>query len=209
MLPSIVRRHLYQRGWEQVTYKDLLESGPGNMVTCELAMAVLGRATRITWGLPPGEELSKEDEARIRTCHEELLRTVSAALENAREAAADQPDPTMKKRVVARFHRRDGLPDVPFWQMIDGRWFCGAGVPADFFAYVPQHLCERLVSLGKSRFEGGEEEWIEYTSVTDEGERKFVRVDLVLESNGSITVELLENRVERGDAVVWWRHWRV
>jgi hypothetical protein len=61
-------------------------------------------------------------------------------------------------------------------------------------------------------FEGGKAEWIEYTSTIpkekeDEG-REFVRVDLVIEVNNSITVELLESRAVSSDATAWWKHWK-
>jgi hypothetical protein len=209
MLPSMVRRHLYQHGWEKVTYQDLLQQNViGKMVTSQIALAILEHATRITYGLPLGIELSKEDEAEILARHEESLQRMRDAADKVRERYGNQPILWTRDGLV-RFHRLDGLPEVSVWRMVNDQWFRWPGVLACFFPYLPQHLCERLVSLDKRPQEGGNEEWIEYTDILDKDVRRFIRVDLVIEANTSITIELLESRVVQSGATVWWRHWKV
>lgn len=209
MLPLMVRRLLWRHGWEKVTYKGLLQAPLAKLVSSQIALAVQDRATRITWGLPPGVQLGEADRADILAYYEAMMRTGDMGLEESREKSGGQPAPSLEQRGAVTFHRRDGLPEVPVWQMGDGQWSRpGPGLLAALFAYLPQHLCERLVSLGKRPLEGGKEEWIEYASLAGEGDRRFIRVDLVLEANNSVTVELLESR-EQTDAAVWWRHWRV
>jgi hypothetical protein len=200
---------LYRHGWDKVTYRELLQGPLGKLVSSQIALAVCERATRITWGLPPGGEFTKADEADVLAHHEETMRQVDAALQKSREELGDEPASSKEERADVRFRRRDGLPEMPVWKKVDGKWFRGLGIPVTIFAYLAQHLCERLVSLGKSRLEGGKEEWIEYASFAGEEDRRFARVDLVIEANNSITLDLLEIRVEQGDARVWWRHWKV
>jgi hypothetical protein len=45
----LITRQLYRRGWEKVTYRDLLRSYPlHGLITSQIAVAVAERATRIT-----------------------------------------------------------------------------------------------------------------------------------------------------------------
>jgi hypothetical protein len=199
-----IRRRLYRNGWEKVTYKDLIEQPLGRMVTAFIGLAVGEGATKITFGMPQGMELSKEDEAEIRADHD---NNIARYVSNVNKEVSDKTDVKQPlggtRDTFARFHRRDNLPEVPQWHEIEGRWFRYHGILAQIYPYLPQHLCERLVSLD------GKQEWIEYTSFPGEENRKFVRVDLVIEVNNSFTIGLLENRIVQNDASVWWRHWRV
>jgi hypothetical protein len=209
MLLSMVRRQLYRRGREKVTYEDLIQQNViGKMVASQIALAIDEHATRITYGLPPGLELSKEDEAEIVARHVESEQELRAVEDKVREKYGDQPELWTRDGLV-RFHRRDRLPEVPVWLMVDGQWSRRPGVLACHYPYVLQQLCERLVSLDGKPTEGGKEEWLEYTGILDKDVRRFVRVDLLLEANSSVAVELLESRVVQDDAMVWWRHWRV
>ena len=205
-----MKSQLYRRGWNKVTYQDLLQRHVlGRIVTGQIAIASAEHATRITFGLPPGIELTKEDEADMVTRHEESQQTLRAAESTVRKESSDPPK--LSTWDGWRFHRRDGLPEVACWHDIAGQWFRQPGILACVYPYLPQHLCERLVSLDGEPQEGGKEEWIEYTSIPLQGDegRRFVRVDLVIETNTSITVELLESRVIHGEATAWWRHWKV
>jgi hypothetical protein len=207
----MVKRQLLRRGWEKPTYQDLVGGTCplGKLVTCLIARAILDRATKIMFGLPPGHELNREDVAEIHARDEEYVRNTNAATKTVCQESGDESNPLIRDGFVT-FHRRDGLPEVPCWHEIDGQWFRYPGIPARFYPYLPQHLCERLVSLDMKPLEGGKEEWIEYTSSIGDGDdRKFVRVDLVLEANNSVTVDLLQNRVECSDVAVWWRHRKV
>jgi hypothetical protein len=197
------KKQLYRAGWDRVTYKSLREEHVlDTLLSAEISMAVQAGASRITWGLPPGVELTDADKADIRSRDEVAKRVAGSARETFEHHA-----PEATEKIGVTFHRRDELPEVPAWLLVDGRWSCVPGVPAWTYPYLPQYLTDRLVSLGKKRFEGGMEEWIEYGMRWEE-ERRFARVDVVLEANTSVTVELLETRVEPKDAVVWWRHWR-
>ena len=122
--------------------------------------------------------------------------------QDLRDSLASLPEPIAS----VAFRRRDGLPEVPLWHKVEERWFRYPGCPASLFAYVPQHLCERLVALEGNLDQPLKEEWIEYTSAIAEQPRMFVRVDLVLETNNSVTIELLENHIADNNVAVWWRH---
>jgi hypothetical protein len=212
MLPSLVKRQLHQQGWEKPTYEDLLQSPLGRLVSCTIELAAQNKAAKITFGMPPGMELSKEDKVAILSRYAECENNTKAAMENLREES-DNESAIWKREGLVRFHRRDDLPEVPLWHEIDGQWIRYPGVMAWFYPYVPQHLCERLVSLDIKPMEGGREEWIEYGSNTlfgdNDNDRRFVRVDLVVEANNSFTIELLQYRVEDRNAKVCWRYWEV
>jgi hypothetical protein len=196
-----IRKRLYQNGWDKVTYRDLLRNYPlHKLITCQIVTAVMDHATNITFGLPPGAELSNEAETWIRSRHEHIVTNYLPKQDYAVEV--------LKGGDCVRFHRRDGLPEIPCWYQIDGQWHQVLGIPTSLYAYLPQHLCERLVSLDGKRQDGGKEEWIEYTDIAGAEKRKFVRVELVFEVNYSVTIELLETRELPSDATVWWRNRR-
>jgi hypothetical protein len=196
-----IRKWLYRNGWEKVTYQDIMRYYPlHKMISSTIACAMEERATSITFGLPPGMELSNEDESWIRTRHEEII---------ANMPKQDNSVNVLKDDDSGRFHRRDGLPEIPCWFKNEERWYLVLGVTTCLYAYLPQFLCDRLVSLDGKISEGGKEKWIEYTDIVGAENRKFVRVKLVFEVNNSVTIELLESRIVPKDAVVMWRHWRV
>jgi hypothetical protein len=182
-------------------YKDLVTAGPvGKFITLALAIAVKEHATKITYGPPPGIVLSDEDKAKIRADYDQMEREIwtAAELESFDEYTSVQ------------FQRRDGMPVIPCWHEVDGRWTRDDSMPAWCHAYVPQILSDRLVSLdGKWPQEGGSTEWIEYTDFQSDEVRQFVRVKLWFEENNSVTVDLLETRTISNDAPVWWRFRRV
>lgn len=208
MLPRIVRRLLHRRGWEEVTYDGLLHSLVGASLSCQIAMAVMNHATRVTFGLPPGVELSQEDRGEILSRHASIRERCDAAMKEVPEASINLPKPPSEWYSPVCFRRRDGLPELPAWYEIDGHWCRVPGFPAAMVPYLSQHLCERPVSLGADSKGNGKAEWIEFT-VSDDNHRGFARVGLVLEPDNSITIELLESRIENTGATVWWRHRKV
>ncbi len=179
-------------------YQDLLQSPPGYFVTLTLATAVAEHATRVNYGLPPGVDFSEQDEAETRADYERTQKELWSAEEI--ESMDSDPWP--------RFHRRDNLPAFPWWREIDGQWVREKGICTWVYAYIPQILSDRLVSLDKRPPEG-RVDWIECTSFLSSGARDFARVDLIIETNNSITVDLLETRSLREDSPVWWRYRRV
>jgi hypothetical protein len=201
-MTRLLNRLFCPRTREQMQYQHLLQSPAGSFVTLALATAVAEHATKVTYGLPPGTELSAEDDAEIRANHQQFQREFDAAF---------SPDElqSLHSDLMIQFHRRDGLPEIPLWREIEGKWFRDHGIPTWLYAYVPQNLSNRLVSLGNKPTEGGKEEWIECTSFRSGNNRDFVRIDLVFEVNNSATVEFLETCSVRNEAKVWWHQRRV
>jgi hypothetical protein len=128
------RKRLYQQGWEKVTYRELVGGPLGKLVSTCLALADAEHATRITFGLPPGRELSAQDKAEILAQHKELMQVATPAIEKVRESDLGTRDG------LVRFHRRDELPEVPLWRELDGQWHRSIGVPV-FFSLASRNTC--------------------------------------------------------------------
>ena len=207
-LPRIVKRLLHRSGWEKTSYGDLLQCPIGKLVSLQIAMAVRDRATHVCWGIPPDADFTDTDVAEILARHTGTIRTCSGREDSAAKSA-ECPAPGAERIDSVTFRRRDGLPEIPTWQKVNGQWYRYPGVPTGLFAYVPQHLCQRLVALETMRDQALEAEWIEYTVTARDEHRTFVRVDLIFEVNNSVTMELLESRVDPRDTTVWRQHRRV
>ncbi len=98
------------------------------------------------------------------------------------------------------------MPEIPCWREIDGRWYREAGIIPSFYPGLLENLRERLVSLDEPP--GDCQEWLEYRNEGTEPTRSFARIEIVFESNNSVTIDVLETRDVPGDQKVWWRYGR-
>ncbi|QDU95842.1 hypothetical protein [Lignipirellula cremea] len=198
------------RNREKEAYQELVVTSPyGSLVSMYLGIAIDKGAPRISFGLPPGRELQPSEVEAMQQSHAEIWPECEED-----EPAPDPLELAIQKNFDGGFRRRDGLPVLPVWLEIDGQWELEIhGWLMTGFPELAMNLRDRRVALDKSPYAGGKAEWSENTyflPATPEGEREleraFVRVELVLETNHSITVELLETRPWPSSTPVWWRY---
>ncbi|MCE9546381.1 MAG: hypothetical protein K8T25_12785 [Planctomycetia bacterium] len=193
-VPSSFRRLWRRRTPEQIRYEGLFTNPVGGMLSTFLFLACKTCATKMTFGLPPGILLGELETREIVRLQQEDWEAFEKQLYDDNDRKLMQSE-SWKQSVVA--HCRNGMREVPLWFWADGQWHRQRyGIPARMYPHMPGHAVERLVSLNATRKKEQPLKWIEYTKGRDSRQRFFVEVDLVVEENGSFTIELLGHREE-------------